>query len=82
MTSKTKVLAGREAVDAINFVDTQFGLAKATREGGDVLIGSIDIAAQVDGNDNYTFQWKVAKAAHDFLNFNDVQTGLRIWYSV
>lgn len=79
---QVKETAAGGYIDAINFVDTQFGLAKETREGGDVLIGSIDIAAQVDGNDNYTFQWKVAKAAHDFLNFNDVQVGLRIWYSV
>lgn len=68
--------------DAINFANLQFGMAKVTREGGDVLIGSIDIASEVDGNDSYTFQWLLAKAAQDNLNFNDCAVGLRIWYSV
>jgi hypothetical protein len=68
--------------DAINFVDDQFGLAATTREGGDVCMGSVDIAVEVDGNDTYNFQWLLAKADQDNLNFNDVQVGLRIWYSV
>jgi len=68
--------------DAINFVDDQFGLAASTRDSGDVCIGSIDIAVEVDGNDTYNFQWLLAKSDQDNLNFNDVQVGLRIWYSV
>lgn len=68
--------------DAINFVDEQFKIAAETREGGDVLIGSIDIAVEVDENDGYDFQWLNAKAHLSNLQFNDVQTGLRIWYSV
>lgn len=69
-------------VDAINFVDDQFGLAGSTRESGDVCIGSVDIAARVNANDTYSFRWLLGRADLDFLNFNDVQTGLRIWYSV
>jgi len=70
--------------DAINFVDNQFTLDNLTRESGDVLIGSIDIsgAGFVDDNGNYTFQWKMRKCDADFINFNDVQVGIRIWYSV
>ncbi len=68
--------------DAINFVDDQFTLADTAREGGDVLIGQVDIAVEVDGNDTYNFQWLLANADQDFINFNDVQVGLRIWYSV
>ena len=70
--------------DAINFVADQFGLAAETREGGDVLIGSIDIsgAGKVDANDGYLFRWLLALADEDYLIFNDVQVGLRIWYSV
>ncbi|GAI73902.1 unnamed protein product, partial [marine sediment metagenome] len=33
------------SVDAINFVADQFTIAAETREGGDVIIGAIDIAA-------------------------------------
>ena len=69
-------------IDAINFADNQFTLAASTREGGDVLIGSINIVAQVDGNGNYTFQWLLRKSDQDFINFNDCQVGLRIWYSI
>jgi len=69
-------------IDAINFVDLQFSLAEATREGGDVLIGSENIVGEVDVNGVYTFRWLLGKAAHDFINFNDCQVGLRIWYSV
>ena len=68
--------------DAINLVDDQFGIAASLREGGDVCIGSIDISGIVVGNDGYEFQWADGKADQDFLNFNDVQVGIRVWYSV
>lgn len=69
-------------IDAINFVNDQFSLAATTREGGDVIIGAIDIAATVDGNDTYNFQWDEAIADLANIQFNDVQCGLRIFYSV
>jgi len=70
-------------VTAIDFVDDAFTLAAApTREGGDVIIGDNNIAARVDGNDTYPFRWLDAKADQANLEFNDVQVGLRIWYSV
>lgn len=69
-------------VDAINFVDDFFTLASSAREGGDVIIGQVDVAAIVDENDTYNLRWLLARADHDYLQFNDVQMGLRIWYSV
>lgn len=68
--------------DAINFVDDQFGIAADTREGGICVIGAIDVSGTVDGNDTYNFQWDEAVADADALRFNDVQVGLRIWFSV
>lgn len=70
--------------DAINFVDDQFGMAAETREGGGVLIGSINIAGagKVDANDGYLFRWLLALADEDYLKFNTCHVGLRIWYSV
>ena len=70
--------------DAINFVDEQFSIAAGPlREGGDVLIGSIDIsgAGVVDANDVYAFRWLLAKAHLLGINFNDCATGIRIYYS-
>ena len=69
-------------IDAINFVDDQFGLDGETREGGDVCIGSIDISSIVIGNDIYEFQWLLGRADMDFISFNDVQIGIRVWYAV
>jgi hypothetical protein len=68
--------------NAINLVDDLFAVAADTREGGDVLIGGTDISVEVDENDTYEFRWAQALADQDNLNFNDVQTGLRIWYRV
>ena len=69
-------------LDAINFVDDQFGLEGEIREAGDVCIGSIDISGVVDGNDGYEFQWLLGKADLGFISFNDVQMGIRVWYSI
>jgi hypothetical protein len=70
-------------IDAINFVNGQFGLGGQLREGGDVCIGSINLAGpgKVNGNDAYEFQWLLGKSVSDFLNFNDVQVGIRVWFS-
>ena len=69
-------------VTAIDFVDEQFKIAATTREGGDVLVGDNNVAARVDGNDVYDFQWLNAKAHLANIQFNDIQMGIRIWYSV
>jgi hypothetical protein len=69
-------------VDCITFVDDMFTLAASTREGGDVIIGSTDVAARVDGNDTYTWRWLLSKADQDDINFNDCQFGLRVIYSI
>jgi hypothetical protein len=68
-------------VDAVPFVDGQFSLEGEVREGGDVCIGSIDISDTIIGNDIYEFQWLLGKAVSDFLDFSDVQVGIRVWYS-
>jgi hypothetical protein len=53
-----------------------------TRETGDVMRGTDDISSQVPGNgEEIDFQWASAEAADDELDFNDVQVGLRIWFT-
>ncbi len=79
---QVKENASGSFIDAINFVDAQFGLAQDTREGGDTITGAIDVKGEVDANDTYAFQWDEAEAEETGINFNDVQTGLRIWYLV
>jgi hypothetical protein len=69
--------------DAINFVDDQFLIAAAAVDApGDVVMGALDLSATVTGNDTYNFQWDEAVADVAALTFNDVQVGLRIWYSL
>ena len=68
-------------IDAINFADNLFGLEGQTREGGDVCIGSVDISGIVDENESYEFRWLLGRADLDFINFNDVQMGIRVWYT-
>jgi len=70
--------------DGINLVDNFFTLADAAREGGDVIIGTLNVgvANVVDGNDIYNVRLFLGKADQDFINFDDCQVGLDIWYSV
>jgi hypothetical protein len=68
-------------IDAINFVDDQFSIAADTREGGDCIIGNIDVVAQVSAfNKTYAFQWDEGVADAANLQFNDVQTFLIVRY--
>ena len=70
-----------DTVDAINFVDDQFSLAASMREGGDCIIGSIDMVATVDVfNHAYSFVWDEPLTDQDALHFNDVQTFLIVSY--
>lgn len=65
--------------DAINLVNDQWTLAAGDIEGGDVLIGNIDVKATVVGNDTYNFQLDEA-VADSAMVFSGVQVGLRVWY--
>ncbi len=50
---------------------------------GDVVMGTANIVAQVPANGAVmNFKWTLAKAAQDDLNFNGIQVGLRVVYSV
>ena len=70
-----------DTVDAINFVDDQFGLAASTREGGDCIIGAVDLVATVDVfNHGYAFVWDEPLTDQNAIHFNDVQTFLIVSY--
>lgn len=54
-----------------------------TTEGGDALIGNLNLVAEVVGNDIYEFQWhnqQVNQAAVEGMMLWDVQVGLRIYF--
>lgn len=68
--------------NCLGFIDDLFGLAASTREGGDVAMGNINVVTTVVGNGTYNFQWHDAVADLASINFNNVQTGLEIWYTI
>jgi len=68
-------------VNAISFVASMFTFTAATREGGLIIEGDINLAtATVDGNATYNFQWDEAVAAQNNLQFNDVQVGIKVYF--
>ncbi|GAJ03233.1 unnamed protein product [marine sediment metagenome] len=69
-------------VNAISLVADQFGIAEATREGGTLVVGDLNVDATVDADATYGFQWKDALADVAGLTFTDLQMGIRIWYSI
>lgn len=73
-------------IDGIAFPDNYHTLDGSAREGGDVTVATevagIDVSSIVNRNGTYNFRWLLAKVDSDFINFDDVQVGLRIWYSI
>lgn len=65
--------------DAINITQGSYKVAGETREMMDVVMGNIDIKAEVDGNATYNFRWKDGEAILANLQFNDAQVGLRVY---
>ncbi len=74
---------GGAYITGIALAGGEFSVASSSTEGGDVLMGTSDVSAQVPANAAVmNFKWTNALAAQNNLNFNDIQIGLRIWYSV
>jgi hypothetical protein len=74
---------GVDDVAAINIVDDQWAVALSTREGGDVQIGTIDVAAEVAAfNATYNVRFENATADVASLVLYDVQVFLIVTYEV
>lgn len=73
---------GCDWTDVITVVDSTVAVAASGKEGGDIWLGAIDVKAEVSGNDTYDFQWDDAEADGGNLVFRDVQTGLRIYWTL
>lgn len=69
-------------VDAIDIPSSALHTEADGVEGGDVIIGDNDVAAEVTGNGTYYVTWESADAHGANLELYDVQVGLRIWYAV
>lgn len=73
---QVKETAAGSWTDAINFLDDDIKVDGSITDGGDVVIGSIDVKAEVDGNGTYDFQWDESSSDLDSLLFYSVQVGL------
>jgi hypothetical protein len=73
---------GGAYVDAVNLAGNLFGVAGSTREMGTVIIGDVDVKTTVTGDGTCSFRIDNAKAAYDYLNFNDYQVGIRVYFTV
>lgn len=67
-------------VNAIQITDNLFAFAAAGREPGFTLVGDLTAALVVNADDDYAFQWEQGLVDVNFLNFDDYQTGLKIFY--
>lgn len=68
-------------IDAINLQDDQISCPASGETSGDVIIGDIDVKAQVAAiNKTYDFQMDEAVADGSNLVLHDVQCGLRVYY--
>lgn len=68
-------------IAAIQLLDNQWLLALSTRESGDLLIGSYDLKATVNGNGTYNFRFEDALVDLANLRLNDVLVGLRFFFT-
>lgn len=75
-------LSGGTWTNALLFVDDTFALAANGREGADVVFGNINLSAIVTGNGTYNVRWHDSLADAANIQFNDLQVGMRIRYSV
>ncbi|KKN35590.1 hypothetical protein LCGC14_0782000 [marine sediment metagenome] len=75
---EVKESAAGSWIAAINLAASMWAVAASTREAGDVLIGDIDVKAQVTGNGTYNLQLAMADAAQNNLVLNDVLVGLKV----
>jgi len=68
--------------NAIKLIDNLWTIDGNATEGGDVIVGNIDIADRVDGNDTYKFKIASATADGASLVLNEVQIGLKVFFRV
>lgn len=72
---------GVDDIAAIQLIDNQWLLAASTREMGDLIVGSYDLKAKVDGNGTYNLRFEDALVDLATLRLNDVIVGLRFFFT-
>jgi hypothetical protein len=73
---------GGSYIDAIKLLAAQWLTGASSTRGGTVLVGDIDISAEVDGNDTYEIKMENADVTGASLLLRDVQTFIKVWYTL
>jgi hypothetical protein len=73
---------GVDDIIAIPLTDNMWYVKASTREFGDVIGGddAHDVKSEVDGNGTYHLRFEDANVDLDFLQLNDVQVMIKVWY--
>jgi hypothetical protein len=80
---QVQAAVGGSWITGIALAGGEFSTSALTREAGDVLMGGQDISAQIPANGSVlSVKWALALAALNNLNFDDIQSGVRLWYTV
>jgi hypothetical protein len=80
---QVQMAVGGAWLTAIPLPAGSFSVPANTTYSGDVMYSSVDISPQVPVNGQVmNFQWALGLSAQNNLNFNMVQVGVRIWYTV
>ncbi len=74
--------SGGTYIDAIKLIAGQWLTGASAVRGGDVMIGNIDVASEVDANDTYEMKIENADVTGASLLLRDVQTGLRVYFTL
>ena len=70
-------------IDAIDIIDNSMQCDASAESGGDVVMGDIDVKAQVAAmNKTYDFKFDEVAADQNNLVLYDVQTGIQVWFQV
>ena len=80
---QVKENAAGSFIDAIDITDNAMQCDASAESGGDVVMGDIDVKAQVAAmNKTYAFQFDDIAADQNNLVLYDVQMGIQIWFQV
>ena len=81
---------GTNDIVGMTFADNQLATGASTTEGGDMIVGDVDVKGEVDDVDNETYNVRSEQTNRtdalvvdgDALTLHDVYTGFRVYYTL
>ncbi|MBA7593175.1 hypothetical protein ES703_00092 [subsurface metagenome] len=87
---KNGAVWGTNDIVGMTFADNQLATGASTTEGGDMIVGDVDVKGEVDDVDNETYNVRSEQTERtdalvvdgDALTLHDVYTGFRVYYTL